>query len=227
MPDEPKAAIHLEKYRGLIRHMVGEQPVHSSAPRPFPQLPSVYYDGTNDIPAFNNWLHTLLLYFRTSMMCGEENDDLRVSTAAKCLKGMARDWFFARVAAPGFSIPYKFEGVVVEMARVFLASRPWQVLPGRPKYTPRTTARAFYFQIQHWYEMGVATGEEQGDSHIEKAFLLGMREAMLEVNPAEGEFIKDWFRVYDRSSVESMLTQTQNMLATLEARKYEAEEDLI
>lgn len=164
--DSEAACIHLKNYRDLIRRMVGEQPVQSFAPRSSPLPPSVYYDGANDRPAFDNWLRTLLLYFRAFMMCGEEHDDLRVTTAARYLEGIAKDWFFVRVTAPGSSIPYKFEEVVIEMAQVFLAlgSPMW---PGRlPRYIPGTTARAFYFQIRHQYEMDPTFGTELGPALI-------------------------------------------------------------
>lgn len=225
MPDQTREEIHLKNYRGLIRQMVGEQPAPSSAPRPLPQFPSVYYDGTNDRPAFNNWLRTLLLYFRASMMCGEENDDVRVSTAAKYLKGIARDWFFTTVAAPGSSVPYKFEEVVIGVAQVFLASRYVRLMPQPPKYTPRTTTRAFYFQLQHWYEMEITTGtENQRDSRIEDAFHLRMREAMLEMYPTESVLIEHWAVNLDPGSVEKMLDVTQCMLVLFEENKQQAQE---
>ena len=225
MSDESEATIDLENYRGLIRRMVDLEPNYIHLPRPFPQPPSVYYDGTNDRLAFDNWLHTLLLYFHASMLCGGYYDGVRVSTAANCLTGIARDWFFARVAAPKSSIPYQFEEVVIEMIQVFLALGSRLHPPGPPKYTPGTTARAFYFQLQHWYEMEKTTGtEEQRDSYIEDPFLVGMREAMLEMYSTEGKFIGDWFMTCDMSSVERMLKQTQRMLVVLEERKHEAQE---
>lgn len=54
------------------------------------------------------------------MMCGEEHGGLGVTTVVRYLKGTAGDQFFARVAVPGSSIPYKFEELAIEMAPVFL-----------------------------------------------------------------------------------------------------------
>jgi hypothetical protein len=103
MPDDPKLSIPLKFHRDLIRSMVSGPLERSTAPKLSLQPPSVYFDGTDNKAAFENWLRTLLLYFRVSLMCGEDYDDVRVTTAAIHLKGIARDWFFARVAAPGSS----------------------------------------------------------------------------------------------------------------------------
>jgi len=221
-PSDVSKADIIKSYHDLIRRMVGEQSVQSSAPRPFPQFPSMYYDGANDKLAFNNWLRTLLLYFRASMMCGEEHDDLRVTTAASYLKGIARDWFFARVAAPGSSIPYNFEEVIIEMVQVFLAPGSF-LWPGRlPKYVPGTSARAFYFQIQHQYEIDATFGTgEQRDSFIQHSFLQGIREGIMEMNSAEGESIVNWYVASDTRSKEAMVDRVQRMFDALEQTRQE------
>lgn len=229
MSNKSEESIHLENYRNLIRRMVGElQFVYATAPRPFPQLPSVYYDGTNDKLAFDNWLRTFLLYFRASMMCGEEYDDFRVTTAAESLKGVARDWFFARVAKPGSSIPYKFEEVVIEMARVFIAFGSPPRSTSLPKYIPGTTARAFYFQLQYYYETDNPTAtEEQGGPYIRRLFLMVVRKAMMEMNPEDQDevIIGDWFvDCINTSSQEALLDQTQHTLDKLERRKQGAQD---
>ena len=215
MSSDSRIAIHLKNYRDIIRQMVGEQPIHSNAPRPFPQFPTVYYDGINDSLAFDNWLRTLLLYFRASVMCGEENDDFRVTTAARCLKGIARDWFFARVVVPGSSIPYRFEEVIIGLAQVFLT---FDCL-GWPRYIPGTTARAFHFQLQHWHEMNNTTTEEQRDLAVQQLFILGMREVTLELYLEQGESIRNWWGGCDTSSTERMLTHAQRTLDGLKAVK--------
>lgn len=220
MPDDdPKLPIPLKYHRDLIRSVVGNQPVRSAASRPLlQQPPSVYFDGTDDSAAFENWLRTLLLYFRASMMCGEEYDDIRVTTAARCLKGIARDWFFARVAAPGSSIPYKFEEVVIEMGQVFVTF----ALPKPPKYIPGTTPAAFYFQFEHWHEVTNGWTKEQGGFYVQDRFLVGMREAMLEMYPSEGGLIGDWFSlIYGDNSIpkKALLGHTRIALYRLEERK--------
>jgi len=221
-------SVHLKNYRDLIRRMVNEQPDTISTPpdvlRPSPQHPSTYYDGTNDRAAFDRWLRALLLYFRASMMCGEVYDDLRVTTAAGYLEGIARDWFFARVAAPGSSVPYKFEEVVIGMVRVFVTfeSPGWS---SPPNYTPGTTARAFHFQLQYWNETNNPTPTEaQGDALIRHTFLQWMRKAMLEMYPGEDRFITGWYTECDRDSKEIMLDQTQSTLDWLREKKQEDQE---
>ena len=222
MPDDSKLSIPLKFYRDLIRSMVAEQPVpRSTAAKPFPQPPSVYFDGTNNRVAFENWLYTLLLYFRASMMCGEEYDDIRVTTAARYLKGVARDWFFARVAAPGSSIPYKFEEVVIEMVQVFVKLRS----PAPPKYIPGTTPASFHFQLEHWYQMANGGAKEQRDFYVQKHFLLGMREAMREMYPWGDELIRKWLYLFkirygdDEIPKEVLFAQTWSVLYELEKQK--------
>jgi len=217
--------IYFKNYRDLIRRMVGGSPGYHDPPWPTPPHPSIYYDGTNDRAAFDRWLHTLLLYFRASDMLGGSNDDFRVSAAAGYLEGVARDWFFVRVAAPGSSIPYKFEEVVIEMARVFVTFGT-QFLSSPPKYVPGTTARAFWFQLQHWKEMDDPTAtKEQRDPFIRDSFVQGMYEAMLEMDP--GEHIERWYDLVvadGECSEETMLNRTQYTLDKLKRKREEAQE---
>ena len=222
MPDDSKLSISLKYYRDLIRSMVAEQPVpRPTALKPFPQPPSVYFDGTNNRVAFENWLYTLLLYFRASMACGEEYDDIRVTTAARYLKGVARDWFFARVAAPGSSIPYKFEEVVIEMAQVFVTLRS----STPPKYISGTTPAAFHFQFEHWFETTIGGSKELRDFYIQNHFLQGMREAMWEMYPLGDKLIRDWFDWFsvaygdDVIPKEVLLGRTRHVLYDLEGQK--------
>ena len=216
MSDDSKPPIPLKYYRDLIRNMVGTRIASAYYLKP---LPLVYFDGTDDRVAFENWLYALLLYFRVSMMCEEPYDDVRVTTAAGYMKGVAKDWFFARVATPGSSIPYKFEEVVIEMAQVFITFGP----SAPPKYIPGTTPAAFHFQLEHWYEMTVGGSKKRRDFRVKNQFLLGMREAMQEMHPSESELIGDWFDTsYDDDDAipkEVLLGRTRRVLDRLEERK--------
>jgi hypothetical protein len=63
---------------------------------------------------------------------------------------------------------------------------------------------------------------EQRDFYVQRHFLSGMREAMLEMYPSEDEYIRDWFSMLygdDEVSREVLLGRTRNVLIDLEGRK--------